>query len=324
MLNLALVGFGRWGTVLVDSVNGKSPLVKFSTIVSRSPERVASAAQERALEIRGKLEDVLADDAIDGIVLATPHSQHADEIIACAAAGKSVFVEKPVTLTQDSAEKAFRAARDAGILVAAGHNRRFLPAVSAIKDMIDAGKLGEVLHVESNYSGNVAGKYAPDLWRVAPGESPAGGMAGAGIHLIDAIIHFAGPISGATAISARRVLDVPLDDTTSAMFTLTSGASASLTTIMATASTFRMQVFGTAGTVELRGNDRLEFTSLDGTMQPQVFAAVDIERAELEAFADGIAGRAPYPVPAEEVINGVAAFEAVGRSAAGGGYVGIA
>jgi predicted dehydrogenase len=195
--------------------------------------------------------------------------------------------------------------------------------VAAIERLIEAGELGEILHIESNFSGNAANRYAVDHWRVAPGESPAGGMAGAGIHMIDAIIHLAGPITGVTAMSSRRVLDVPLDDTTAVIFTLASGASASLTTIMATASTFRIQVFGSRGSVELRGSTRLEITSLEGTTKIEEFPPVDIERAELEAFAESITGDAAYPVSAAEVLNGIAAFEAVSRSAAGGTHVAI-
>lgn len=330
MKALAIAGLGRWGKVLVDSVRGRSDRVGFTAAVVRDPARSAADAAARGLTLHTALDAVLADPAIDGIVLATPHSQHAEQIIACAKAGKPVFVEKPVTLTRASAEEALAAADAAGIVVAAGFNRRFLSPIVALKAMIEDGTLGTVLHVETHFSGNVAGRYRTGMWRVAPGESPAGGLAGSGIHQIDAIIHLAGPITEVHAISTRRVHDVAMDDTTMATFRLASGAVASLLTITATAPTYRLVVFGTRGKAELnggaeqRGSETLDITFTSGDTERRHYAPRDIERAELEAFADAIAGIAPYPITRAELINGVAAFEAVSLAAANGRPIAIA
>ena len=97
---------------------------------------------------------------------------------------------------------------------------------------------------------------------------------------------------------------------------LEGGAGAVLSTIMASVPTFRAQVFGTKGAAELRGSESLEFTMLDGKIDHLKFPPTDIERAELEAFADAISGVAPYPISRPDILNGVAAFEAVGVSAA--------
>jgi predicted dehydrogenase len=120
-----------------------------------------------------------------------------------------------------------------------------------------------------------------------------------------------------------------MDDTTMATFRLASGAVASLLTITATTPTWRIVVFGTRGKAqadgeaERRGSETLEVSMISGDRQMRRYAPFDIERAELEAFADAIAGRAPYPVSAAELLNGVAAFEAVPLSAARGTPVAI-
>jgi predicted dehydrogenase len=327
---LAIVGLGRWGKVLVDAVQGRSRRVRFIAAVVRDRERSAADAAARGLRLEQTLETVLSDPGVDGVVLATPHSQHAEQIIACAGARKPVFVEKPVTLTRASADQALAAAAGAGTLVAAGFNRRFLTAVADLKAMIEAGTLGTLLHVETHFSGNVAGRYKAGMWRVAPGESPAGGLAGSGIHQIDAIIHLAGPIAEVYAVSTRRVHAFEMDDTTMVTFRLASGAVASLLTITATASTYRITVFGTRGkaelngAAELRGSETLDVTFTTGDSQRRSYAPFDIERAELEAFADAIDGLAPYPVTTAELLNGVSAFEAVSLSVARGGPVAIA
>ena len=235
MMDLAIVGLGRWGLTLVESVQGVSDRVRFTHVVTRAPDRVSVAADRLGLALLPDLAAALGDPRIDGIVLATPHSLHADQIIACAEARKPAFVEKPFTLTFADAVRAMAAVRSAGIVCAVGHNRRFLPAIIELAAMAHAGRLGQILFMESNFSGNVAGKYSPDLWRVAPGESPAGGMAGAGIHVLDTMVQLLGPIAHVTAYSSRQVLDVPMDDTTTAILVSRSGAAASLVTLMATA-----------------------------------------------------------------------------------------
>ncbi|RAI00093.1 gfo/Idh/MocA family oxidoreductase [Acuticoccus sediminis] len=318
---LAIVGLGRWGKVLVDSVQNKSETVRFVAAVSRDPARIAADAAERGLTTYDNLDAALADPAVEGIVLASPHSLHAEQIATCVAAGKPVLVEKPFTLTRATAAEALGKAADAGVLVTSAHNRRFLTPITRLKAMLDAGELGTLLHLETNFSSNVVGRYSADHWRVAPGESPAGGLAGSGIHHIDGIIFLAGPISEVFAVSCQRVHEVPLDDTTVVTMRLASGATASLLMITATTPTFRIVAYGTKGKAEIngdaakRGTETMVVTALDGTETRHEFEAFDIERAEVEAFAASIRDGAPAQVPAADILNGIAAFEAVPRSA---------
>ncbi len=318
---LAIVGLGRWGKVMVDSVRGISPAVRFAAAVGRDAARIADDAAARGLSVLPSLDAALADPAIHGIVLATPHSSHAAQIAACIAARKPVLVEKPFTLTREDAARVLDSAREAGVLVAAAHNRRFLLPIVQLKRMVATGELGTILHLAANFSGNSVGRYPKDGWRLAPGESPAGGMAGSGIHHIDAFIHLEGPIAEVYATTARRLPEADMDDTTAVLFRFRSGASATLLTVTATAPSYRLEVFGTTGRAEMngvgdrRGTETMVVTRTDGTTQAFDYPALDIERAELEAFAAAITGEAPYPIAADEVVNGVAAFEAVSVSA---------
>jgi predicted dehydrogenase len=323
MLNLAIVGLGRWGQVLVDAVQGRSDKLRFARAVSRTPEKAAAFAAQRGLALGGDLAAVLADKAIDGIVLATPHSQHAEQVAATASAGKPVFVEKPFTLDKASAEHAVAAARRAGIVLAFGHNRRFLPAMAELKRRVAAGELGELMHVEGNFSAPGGYRYGRGHWRADRAESPAGGMAGLGIHLVDAMIHLCGEMETVHAISRRRVLSVDVDDTTCALFGFRNGMSGMLATLTATAPIWRLRVMGSRGWAEMQGESRLVGAGLEGPVTETTFPPVNAERAELEAFADAIAGGAPYPVPAGEAVHGVAVFEAVARSAASDATVSV-
>jgi predicted dehydrogenase len=306
---------------MVRSVHGRSDKVAFVAAVSRDPERARPVAAELGLALLPDLATAATSGTVDGVVLTTPHSRHAEGIALLRRHGMPVLVEKPFTLDRASAETAIAAGAS---LVAAAHNRRFLPAARALLARVAAGGLGTILHVEANYSGNVVGLYKPEMWRADAAESPAGGLAGSGIHMIDLIVALAGPIASAAALSSHRVAALPIDDTVAALFRLASGASATLVSVTATTPAFRLKAFGTAGAAELCDENTLAITGLDGSATTTRFPPADIERAELEAFADAVAGRTPYPVPLAEVLNGVSAFEAVAQSARTGMPVAVA
>lgn len=321
MIRLAIIGPGRWGRVLVKSVQGVSKTVRFTHAVARSPAKAVAWCAEQDIQLGDDFDAALNNVHVDGLVLTTPHSQHAEQIAAAAAAGKHVFCDKPVTLTRASAEAAMQTVRDSGVVFAAGHNRRFLPAVSRMKTMISDEDLGRILHVEGNMSSHIGARYTSDMWRVDPVESPAGGLAGSGIHVIDTMIHLLGPIAAVTAQSDRLVHEIELDDTTNMLLRFESRATGYLTAMTATAPIFRIQVFGEKGALELRGESDLAWAPVEGVRKSWVFPYVSTERLQLEAFAGAISSGTAYPISLDDVVNGVAAFEAVSISVATGAWV---
>jgi predicted dehydrogenase len=323
MIRLAIVGPGRWGRVLTESVQGISEAVRFTHAVARSPAKAAAWCAAQDIQLSDNFDAILANADLDGVVLTTPHSQHAEQIAVGAAAGKNIFCDKPVTLTRASAEIAMQAVRASGVVFAAGHNRRFLPAVSRMKTMIAGGDLGRILHVEGNMSGHVGTRYTSDMWRVDPVESPSGGLAGSGIHVIDTMIHLLGPIAAVTAQSDRLVHQVELDDTTSMLFRFENRATGYLTAMTATMPIFRIQVFGEKGGLELRGETDLTWTPVEGVRKSWAFPSVSTERLQLEAFASAISSGTSYSISLDDVVNGVAAFEAVSTSVASGVWVNL-
>ena len=88
MLRTAIVGAGHWGRRLIESVQGRSEKIGFTAAVTRDPVAQQPLAARYGLALSRSYAAVLADHAIDAVVLATPHSQHADEVVAAAEAGK--------------------------------------------------------------------------------------------------------------------------------------------------------------------------------------------------------------------------------------------
>ncbi len=319
MLKAAIYGLGRWGNRLIESVQG-SGKIQFVKAISRDPASQKEFSQKTGIKVVSSYGRVLKDPEINAVVLTTPHSLHMKQIVQAAKAGKHVFVEKPITLTRKTAEKAIEAVRAAGITLGIGLNRRHQPSFLEMMNRIRAGAIGDVLHVEAAHSGATGYGLTPDSWRSIRAESPAGGMTARGIHTLDAMIQVAGLVSSVYAFSDNRKLPagVDMDDTTSMLLKFANGATGYLSTLFTTAELYRVHVFGSKGWLELRGDTDLTFRGLQGAPEKITLPALDKERAELEAFADAVEAKKPFVVPAEEAINGVAVLEAIVASAAKG------
>jgi predicted dehydrogenase len=330
MIRAAIIGLGRWGRNLVTSVQDKSEAIRFVAGAVRDVAKSRDFAVEKGFPLYDSYEKALADPNVDAVVLATPHTRHAVQIVAAAKAGRHVFTEKPLALTAASAAAALRACAKAGVTLAVGYNWRFQPALQEIRRMLEDGRLGKLLHLEGNFCGPSVYRFPAGHWRQAREEGPAGGMTGRGVHLVDAYLYLAGRIESVHAQSARRVLRHGLDDTTSMLFRFRSGASGYLGTVIATEETWRMQVFGSKGWVEVGDVEHLttwqmktcllDAQKLWAHQKPQVlaFPQVSTERAELEHFARAAEKRRPLAVAGGDEAHGVAVFEAILKSAKSG------
>ena len=326
MINAAIVGLGRWGRTLVNSVQGKSSAIRFTAGHTRTRGSAEAFCAENGIALKDDLGQILADPAIDGVVFATPHSQHGGQVERTAAAGKHVFMEKPFTLDLESAKSALNAVERAGVVLGVAYPRRFHPAIIELKARIADGRLGTISHCESAQASPTGLSMDPNYWRSDPQEAPAGAMTATGVHNLDAMIYLFGKIDEVYCTSLRRIM-TRLEDTTTVLLGLANGISATLYCSLVTAPTYRFAVYGTKGSVELATSE-LEFRFTPVTERPATgrhsapapevidYKGFNALAAELEGFAAGINGERPYPITPEEVLHGVAAFEAIVRSAA--------
>ena len=325
MLRAASIGMGWWSDELADAVQGKSDAIRIETCFTRSAKKRAAFAEKYGTAQHESYEAVIADEGIDAVILTTPHSTHAEQVIAAAAAGKHVFCEKPFTLTRASAQAAVDACSAAGVVLAVGQNRRWHSAIRALKAMLEAGTLGTILHAEANFSVPSALSYPPDLWRANRVESPAGSVTALGIHMIDALIYLLGPVARVAAQAYRRAVRVDIDDTTSALFAFQSGASGYLGTFFACPHTSYINVYGTGGNALAQiDNSRLTVQPAEGPQREEAIEAQDTLRLELDEFAAACAGEARFTVAPEEAVHGIAVLEALVEAVASSQWVAVA
>jgi len=313
-VRVAAVGIGWWSGELAGAIPRGTNL-KLVTCATRSPEKRAAFAAKYGCRQAESLEAVFKDPEVEGILLTTPHTLHAEHVIAAAQAGKHVFVEKPFTLNAADGRRATEACRRAGVVLAVGHGRRRQGANRGLKALIQDGALGRVVQVESNISSNSGFKMKPGGWRTDPNEQPAGAMTGLGIHTVDTYQYLLGPIARVSAFSARQVLrDIAIYDTTGILFEFASGALGYLGTGFVVASrTNLLVVHGTRGQAFADGESSKLFLQKAGEPEPSPLPvqAVDWIAEELAEFARCIREGTRPEVGGEEGTLNIAVLEAI-------------
>jgi len=313
MINAAVVGLGRWGKSIVEAVQGKSERLRIVRGVSKEPELVRDFAAAKGFELSTEFEEALADPRVEMLFLATPHSLHRRQIEAVAQAGKPVWCEKPLALSREEAARAIEAVTKAKVPFALGNNKRCFASMRELKRVVADGTLGDILHIEGNFS-NEHSTRVKGGWRDDPRESPGGGMTGAGLHVIDAFVNLVGPL--ATVDAAVHSQKPPPDprDVAAALVRFKTGATGTMATIRAAPMVWRIQVFGTKGWAEARGENDLTVAMIGGAPQTTTYPQVDSLGALIEAFGETIETGKPFPVTTQEMLAVAGAFEAIVRS----------
>src|ERR1700723_4792772 len=213
MIKGGIRGLGWVGKTLVESAEN-SDVIRFVSGTTRTvtPE-VEAFAKQKGLHLTETYDNMLHHAGVDAVVLATPHSMHATQVMAAAAAKKHVYCEKPFTLTKREAEDAVAVVKKACVPLAAGYNRLFHPEMIKLRDMIRAGELGTILHVEATMTFPNALFINPAHWRADKAETPLGGLMPMGVHAVDGMIDLCGPIDHVFTQSFRRAAAIDAADT---------------------------------------------------------------------------------------------------------------
>jgi predicted dehydrogenase len=269
--------------------------------------RLEAAAGRAGLEVVDTVEDA------DGVLIATPNHVHADGAIAAAAAGKHVFVEKPIADTVEAAERIRDACVSAGVLLMVGHAFRRLGAARRAKELV--GELGTVVLAEANFS--LPGKLPPSAWRAQRARNPGGPIMQLGIHHVDTLAYLLGPVARTTGRFAHVHTDAEIDDVGVAALEFASGALGVVTGSYVSPHTFSLRLLGSAGVLDYRADlgavwpdatrvDEVSTLTLNG--EPVAFEPRDMLAEQLAEFAAAARGDAVVETGAAE---GIAALRVV-------------
>jgi len=309
-VRLASVGLGWWGGRLADAA--KEAGAEIVTCFARTPAAREEFVEGRNCRAADTLDELLSDPEVEGLLVATPHSTHATLVEQSAAAGKHVFVEKPLTLTVAEGKRAVGAAEEAGIVLQVGHNRRRQPAIRRLKSMVDDRQLGLLHHAEANLS-YPKGLNPRTGWRGDPAESPAGGMAGLGVHMVDNLLYLLGRIKRLAAFSKQIMQISRLDDATTIMLEFESGPLGFIGTSMVIPDIASTAVFGTEMAAWSEGDGSRFYIQNSGHQErtEQSIDTLDTVRDELEEFSRCIRGNGRPETGGAEGLEVIVVLEAV-------------
>jgi predicted dehydrogenase len=318
MTGIAVVGTGMWAPRLAEAA-GRAGL-DVVTCFSRDETRRREFAARFGCTPAGSFEEAIEHFGVDGVVLATPNDVHEEQALACAERGRHVFVEKPIADSVEAGERMRQACAGAGVTLMVGHAFRRLGAARRVKELVDAGALGRVVLAEANMS--LPGSFKPEAWRADRDRNPGGPIMQLGIHHVDTLAYWLGPVARASGRFAHVHASADIDDLGVVTLEFESGALGSLTGSYVSPKTLSLRLLGTEGVLDYRTDfsvwpdaealDRVTTLTLDG--EPVEFERQDMLAEELDEFGCCVRGEAEPETGADE---GIAALSVVVEALAG-------
>jgi len=245
---VALIGIGMWGARMADAAERAG--LRVVTCFARDAEKRTSFAARAGCDAAASLEAAIEHPDVEGVLLVTPNDVHAEQAIAAAERGRHVFVEKPIADTVEAAERMRDACARAGVTLAVGHSFRRLGAARKVGELVAAGALGSVVLAEATFS--LPGSFPPHAWRARRERNPGGPLMQLGIHHIDTLASWLGPIERATGRFAHVATHADVDDVGVVTLEFASGALGVVTGSHVSPKTLALRLQGTKAVLEYR------------------------------------------------------------------------
>lgn len=324
-VRVACIGMGWWSDVLADAIK-RSDKLKIVACYSRSPEKRQAFAGKYGCRATERYEAILDDRAVEAIVNTTPNDVHLETTRAAAAAGKHVFLDKPIANSIADARAITAACRKAGVVLALGYQRRRESPFRWIRRQIDDGVFGKLVNAEANISRDRLGKFDLTSWRYTAKGMPGGVMLQIGIHYTDVLEYLLGPVKAVNARLAQLVLPGDNPDVASLVLEHESGALATLNASYASASEYYlMNVYGKEASAYYDLHQGLRFLKRGGDRSsPVALEKNDAIRDELDEFAAAVRGDGQPEMDGERGTASLAVIRAGIESAREGRRVEVA
>jgi predicted dehydrogenase len=321
-VRVACLGMGWWSDVLADAIE-RSGKMTIAACYSRTVEKKLTFSKKYNCKAAESYEEILRDRSIEAIINTTPNATHLETTRAAAAAGKHVFLDKPIANTIADARALTRACRDAGVILALGYQRRRESHFRFVKNEIDAGRFGRLVNAEANISRDRLGKIDLNSWRYQAQGMPGGVMLQIGIHYTDVLEYLMGPVRAVSGRFVQLVLPGDNPDVASLILEHESGAQSTLNASYASAGEYYlMNIYGKEATAyyDLHGGLRLQKRGSDKA-EPISCEKNDAIADELDEFAAAVRGKAEPEMDGERSTRSLAVILAGIKSAREGRMV---
>jgi predicted dehydrogenase len=323
-VRLAPVGLGRWAKVLARGAQ-RGDVVELYSCFSRDEAKRAAFCQEFGVpNAASSSEELLADPAVEGVVITTPNDTHKDVIIQALEAGKAVYTDKPIAHTLEDANRIAAAVADTGQVFAVGHSSRRLSGHREMKRWLDDGRIGQISLAEANFSNERGLELTPQTWRYYADKSPGGSFIQLGVHHADTLQYLLGPVKSVSAHARKLYTKSEVPDAVMAILEFESGPMGYIGAGWASPGVYSMNLLGTKANLMYD----LDFTHWDeshladdwSSLESQFYGEsvrqkvdlprTDMFREQLEEFGLAIRGQGTVEVGATEAVRALGVVRA--------------
>jgi predicted dehydrogenase len=310
MTGISVVGTGMWAPRLAGAAERAG--LELVACFSRDEHKRGEFAERFGCEPAASFQEAIGHPGVEGVLLVTPNDVHEEQALACAERGRHVFVEKPIADSTEAGERMRHACAEAGVTLMVGHAFRRLGAARRVKRLVDDGALGRVVLAEANMS--LTGSFKPEAWRAQRERNPGGPIMQLGIHHVDTLAYWLGPVQRASGRFAHVHSQADIDDAGVVTLEFESGALGSLTGSYVSPKTLSLRLFGTDAVLDYRTDFSVwpDARALDGVTtlslagEPVDFEGRDMLAEELAEFGRCIRGEAEPETGADEGIAALA------------------
>lgn len=310
----------RWGVLGAGSVAQRrvmpalnaNPECRIQALMVRDPDRAAQLAAEfDAARHYHRVEDLLADSAIDAVYVSSPVYLHCEHVLAAAAAGKHVLCEKPMAKSTDECRRMIDACAEANVHLEICFVLRGWPIYQRLKQQIEEGQLGQLVELRGHLA-----KWTPRQereWRLNPAKGGGGALMDVGAHYLDLFRYLAGDFARIAGMSSSAVFGWRVEESAFTLVEFASGTHGALGISFAVPHSGNiLEIYGTEGTLLLGKEMHLQTTAGEETL-PVEFP--DYYSGLLDHFCRCLETDAPPLASGLDGLRNLEAIETAYRSA---------
>jgi len=317
---------------------------ELGAIYARNPQKAKELGERYQCKFYSNLNDFLADDSIDIVTIATPSGAHLEPTIAAARAKKHIICEKPLEVTPARIQQMIDVAEEEGVTLSGVFNRRFNPAVAALKEAVEEGRFGTLSLCDAQIKWFRSQAYYDSAsWRGTMALDGGGALMNQSIHTIDLLLYLVGNVKRLSASMALLTHEnIEVEDTAVAILEFENGArgtiQGSTSCWSSTGHPAEIQLCGSDGSVflqddgfrvwDFREKNKQDIYVKDNLMQssgvglgandPNAINLIGHQRNFEDVVQAIESGRKPL-ITGEEAMRSVRLIDAIYRSAKGGG-----
>src|SRR5690349_14612792 len=293
-VKVGIVGLGRWAKVLTRAAQN-SDVLKIVAGTSRSEDKRTAFAQEFGVKAAPDLPTLLADPAIEGVILTVPNEQHLPLAREVAKARKHVYTEKPIASTLEEGLEIEALEKTYGVTVTVGHSARLMAGIRKIREAIDAGELGRVGFIEANFSNERELELTPKMSRWYKDRAPGGPLSQLALHHFDVVHYLGGEIVEASSMASKlSPVGAEVDDQSMTLIRFADGKVGYVDASWTLPGIFAVRVFGSQGLMHYE----IDFGAWDTPAELHKTSTLYIQRGK-----DGYAKREVLTVPESDMFR---------------------